>query len=31
MSYYGYEYTRPIEARGGIRAASRRGEFGSNW
>ncbi len=31
MNYYDYEYTRPIEARGGIRAASRRGEFGSNW
>lgn len=31
MSYYDYEYTRPIEARGGIRAASRRGDFGSNW
>ena len=31
MNYYDYEYTRPIEAKGGIRAASRRGEFGSNW
>lgn len=31
MNYYDYEYTRPIETRGGIRAASRRGEFGSNW
>ena len=31
MSYYDYEYTRPIEAKGGIRAVSRRGEFGSNW
>ena len=31
MNYYDYEYTRPIKARGGIRAASRRGKFGSNW
>ena len=31
MNCYGYEYTRPIEARGGIRAASRRGDFSSNW
>ena len=31
MNYYDYEYTRPIDAKGGIRAASRRGEFGSNW
>ena len=33
MSYYEYEYeyTRPIEVRGGIRATSRRGEFGSSW
>ena len=31
MSYYDYEYSRPIEAKGGIRAASRRGDFGSNW
>ena len=31
MNYYDYEYTRPIEAKGGIRAASRRGDFGSNW
>ena len=31
MSYYDHEYSRPLEAKGGIRAASRRGEFGSNW
>ena len=31
MTYYDYEYSRPIEVRGGIRAASRRGDFGSNW
>ena len=31
MSYYDREYSRPIEVRGGIRAASRRGDFGSNW
>ena len=31
MTYYDHEYSRPIEVRGGIRAASRRGDFGSNW
>ena len=31
MSYHNYEYTRPIEVRGGIRAGSKRGAFGSNW
>lgn len=31
MNYYDYEYTRPIEARGGIKAMSRRGDFRSNW
>ncbi len=31
MTHYDFEYTRPIEAKGGIRAASRRGDFGSNW
>ena len=29
MDYH--EYSRPIEAKGGIRAASRRGDFGSTW
>ena len=31
MVYYDYEYTRPLEARGGIRAQSKRGDFGANW
>ena len=31
MTYYDYEYSRPIGVKGGIRAASRRGGFGSNW
>ena len=31
MTYYDYEYSRPVEVKGGIRAASRRGDFGSNW
>ena len=31
MSYYDYEYTPPIRVRGGIRANSKRGAFGSNW
>ena len=31
MTYYDHEYSRPIDVRGGIRAASRRGDFGSNW
>ncbi len=31
MSYYNYEYTKPIEVRGGIRAGSKRGAFGSSW
>ena len=31
MVYYGYEYTRPREAKGGIRAQSKRGDFGSSW
>ena len=31
MTYYDHEYTRPIDVKGGIRAASRRGDFGSNW
>ena len=31
MSYHNYEYTRPIEVRGGIRAGSKRGAFGSSW
>ena len=30
MNYY-YEYTSPIEVKGGIKATSRRGGFGSNW
>ena len=29
MSYH--EYSKPIETKGGIRAASRRGQFGSSW
>ena len=31
MSYNDYVYTKPIEVRGGIRAGSKRGAFGSNW
>ena len=31
MVYYDYEYTRPREAKGGIRAQSKRGEFGASW
>ena len=31
MVYYDYEYTRPREARGGIRAQSKRGNFGASW
>ena len=31
MSYYDYEYVPPIRVRGGIRANSKRGAFGSNW
>ena len=31
MVYHDFEYTRPREARGGIRAQSRRGDFGANW
>ena len=31
MSYHDYEYTKPIQVRGGIRAGSKRGAFGSNW
>ena len=31
MVYYDYEYTRPREARGGIRAQSKRGDFGDSW
>ena len=31
MNHYNQEYSTPIEVRGGIRAESRRGEFGSNW
>ena len=31
MTYYDYEHSRPIDVKGGIRAASRRGDFGSNW
>ena len=31
MTYYDYEYSRPIDVKGGIRAASRRGDFGSTW
>ena len=30
MNYNDYEYTKPIEVRGGIRAGSKRGAFGSN-
>ena len=31
MSYNDYLYTKPIEVRGGIRAVSKRGAFGSSW
>ena len=31
MSYYNYEYAKPIEVRGGIRAGSKRGAFGASW
>ena len=31
MVYYDYEYTGPREARGGIRAQSKRGAFGASW
>ena len=31
MTYYDREHSRPIDVKGGIRAASRRGDFGSNW
>ena len=31
MSYYNHEYTKPIQVRGGIRAGSKRGAFGSSW
>ena len=31
MSYDDHIYTRPIEVRGGIRAGSKRGSFGSSW
>ena len=31
MVYYDFEYTRPREARGGIRAQSKRGDFGASW
>ncbi len=31
MVYYDYEYTRPLEAKGGIRAQSKRGDFGASW
>ena len=31
MVYYDYEYTRPREAKGGIRAQSKRGDFGTSW
>ena len=31
MSYNDHAYTRPIEVRGGIRAGSKRGAFGSSW
>ncbi len=31
MTYYDHEYSRPIDVKSGIRAASRRGDFGSNW
>ena len=31
MTYYNHEYSHLIEVKGGIRAASLRGDFGSNW
>ena len=31
MTYHNYEYRKPIEVRGGIRAGSKRGAFGSSW
>ena len=31
MSYNDHVYTKPIEVRGGIRAGSKRGAFGSSW
>ncbi len=31
MTYHDHEYSRPIDVKGGIRAASRRGDFGSTW
>ena len=31
MSYNDYAYTKPIDVKGGIRAGSKRGAFGSNW
>ena len=31
MVYYDHEYTRPREAKGGIRAQSKRGDFGASW
>ena len=31
MSYHDYEYAKPIEVKGGIRAGSKRGAFGSSW
>ena len=31
MVNYDYEYTRPREAKGGIRAQSKRGDFGASW
>ena len=31
MTYYDHEYSHPIDVKGDIRAASRRGDFGSNW
>ena len=31
MVYYDFEYTRPREAKGGIRAQSKGGDFGASW
>ena len=31
MVYHDFEYTRPREAKGGIRAQSKRGDFGASW
>ena len=31
MVHYDFEYTRPREAKGGIRAQSKRGDFGASW